>query len=218
MPRTYTADRVREMAESGICEPSRLVHILRMMSAGKPLYKSDVAYLDRVAARLSGKEADLRRENQRIRRVLGSALGGAPAPVSPIDAPAAGTVARAPAADALQAAPVSRSNLPARREGGRPPVAGAPPPAPARAAPAGRPLVDGDLLDEVLESRERKRRSSARETTAAAAAAATASAAGAAHAAEQAFSSPSSPAAEPPSRRRDGSLTRRLRGMAAGRR
>lgn len=225
MPGTYTADRVREMAESGICEPSRLMHILRMMSAGRPLYNSDIAYLDRIAARLSGKEADLRRENQRIRRVLGSGLGGAPAPVESGAPAQADVAARAPHVNVPAARPVARAapalTTPARhsvhterREKGRQPSN--PPQAPSSPAKAeAAPLVDGDLLDAILERRERKRRSSARETTAAAAAAAT----GATHAAEPALSSPAAPAAaEPPSPQRAGSLARRLRGIAAGRR
>lgn len=101
VPAQYSADEVREMAESGVCEPSRLLHILGMISAGRPLYNSDREYLDRIASQLADKESSLRRENRRIRRVLGAGpdrrAAGRPAPSAPsraepapvIDAPAA---------------------------------------------------------------------------------------------------------------------------------
>ena len=236
----YAADRVREMAESGICEPSRLLHILRMMSAGRPLYNSDAEYLDRVAARLASKEEALRRENRRISRVLGSALGGsgaaAPAeprgageaahaaadpppppvveagPARPSASPSASPSAR-PTAPRLAPAPrrpasarpeapaptpasphLATRRPPAPRTEREPPRApGGASPAPAPAPPGGRTLVDGDLLDAILESREQKRRTSAREMTAEAAEAAGAAAAVTAPA-------PAPAAGRPPSR------------------
>ena len=144
------------MVESGVCEPSRLLHILGMITAGRPLYNSDRAYLDRIASRLADKESALRRENRRIRRVLGGAgLGegaaghpaaatAAPAPEPP---PAPVIDAAAPAA-ARQGAPPSPSG---RRAFRSPPPRdapspGAPTPRPAPGSPNAGQKSSGGLL------------------------------------------------------------------------
>lgn len=142
------------MVESGVCEPSRLLHILGMITAGRPLYNSDRAYLDRIASRLADKESALRRENRRIRRVLGGARPGegaaehsaataAPAPEPP---PAPVIDAAAPAA-ARQGAPPSPSG---RRAFRSPPPRdapspGAPTPRPAPGAPNAGKKPSGGL-------------------------------------------------------------------------
>ena len=150
------------MVESGVCEPSRLLHILGMITAGRPLYNSDRAYLDRIASRLADKESALRRENRRIRRVLGGAGQGmgaagqgmgaaghpaaAPAP-APGPPPAPVIDAAAPAA-ARQGAPLS----PSGRRAFRPPPPrdapspGAPTPRPAPGAPNAGQKSSGGLL------------------------------------------------------------------------
>ncbi len=148
----YSADDVREMAESGICEPSRLLHIRGMIEAGRPLYNSDRAYLDRVASRLAGKEAALRQENRRIRRVLGAGPGAvgaaARAGPRPAAAPAAEPAARAgprpAAAPAAEPAVIDDGAAHAAEQAAAHEAAQAPPSQPGRplqspsaAAPAG---------------------------------------------------------------------------------
>lgn len=148
MPAQYSADEVREMAESGVCEPSRLLHILGMISAGRPLYNSDREYLDRIASQLADKESALRRENRRIRRVLGAGpdrrAAGRPASSAPsraepapvIDAPAGPPAAagpRAAAAAAPPAPPPAATDTPPRQPGQQRRSA---PPAPAHTPPA----------------------------------------------------------------------------------
>lgn len=185
----YSAGDVREMAESGICEPSRLLHICGMMEAGRPLYNSDRAYLDRVASRLADKEAALRRENRRIRRVLGAgprAKGeAAPPPPPPVPAIVAGAARSSPAPGSVrgrQPAPPqpgsgsSASDAPRRRPllgKGAPALdlsASAPAaPLPARGAGDRRTLIDDASFDAILERRDRRRRSEARERAAEAA-------------------------------------------------
>ena len=135
------------MAESGVCEPSRLLHILGMISAGRPLYNSDREYLDRIASQLADKESALRRENRRIRRVLGAGpdrrAAGRPAssassraePAPVIDVPAAPPAAAGPraAAAAPPAPPPAAADTPPRQPGHRRRSA---PPAPAHTPPA----------------------------------------------------------------------------------
>ena len=135
------------MAESGVCEPSRLLHILGMISAGRPLYNSDREYLDRIASQLADKESALRRENRRIRRVLGAGpdrrAAGRPASSAPsraepapvIDAPAAPPAAAGPraAAAAPPAPPPAAADIPPRQPGQQRRSA---PPAPAHTPPA----------------------------------------------------------------------------------
>ena len=225
MPAQYGADEVREMVESGVCEPSRLLHILGMITAGRPLYNSDMAYLDRIASRLADKESALRRENRRIRRVLGGArpaegaAAGRPASAaaapSPPPAPVIDAAARRGAAPATapagRRAPSTRSQLPRETSAPRQAPAGRKPRVPpsASAAPAtkaapaaGRALIDDASLDAILERRDRQRRSGARERAAEAVAA------------PRPDGSP--PAGSPPPPR--GRLAGRLRGMVAGRR
>ena len=188
----YSAEDVREMAESGICEPSRLLHIRGMIEAGRPLYNSDRAYLDRIASRLADKEAALRRENRRISRVLGAGPRAKGAVARPVPPPAPD-----PAPAVIDAGPARPAPAPPSPAAGRRPgqgaadqtalrggplcERGAPPshsPAPADpsnppAAPApvvSRTLIDDDAFDAILERRDRRRRSEARERAAEAAA------------------------------------------------
>ena len=236
----YSADDVREMAESGICEPSRLLHIRAMIEAGRPLYNSDRAYLDRIASRLADKEAALRRENRRIRRVLGAGprAKGAAAPLAP------SSPAPDPAPDVIDAGP-ARSNPAPVSPAGRRAVQGAPAPASSKgsplrekAAPATAParpprsdpaapetppaapapearhtLIDDDAFDAILERRDRRRRSEARERAAEAAAP------------HRAASPSPAPAAPPRSEDRAAkaappapTIAGRIRGIVAGRR
>lgn len=203
MPRVglgYTADDVREMAESGICEPSRLLHICAMIEAGRPLYNSDRAYLDRIASRLADKEAALRRENRRISRVLGAGPRASEAAAAP-RAPTLPLPAPDPAPAVIDAGLARPNPAPPSEAGRRHRGQGAPPPAPSRkgplhekAAPAALPtrprsdpaapetpsdarapvarrtLIGDDEFDAILERRDRRRRSEARERAAEAAA------------------------------------------------
>lgn len=232
----YSADDVREMAESGICEPSRLLHIRGMIEAGRPLYNSDRAYLDRVASRLAGKEAALRQENRRIRRVLGAGPGavGAAARAGPrpaaapaaepavIDAGTINATGREAAHESATAhtsaqpgrpsqsprAAAPQETGPARGQSSAPP---APAPAPgtpllAQAHESSHTLIDDASFDAILERRDRRRHTEARE-----------------RAAEAAVGSPST---EPRVARQDSSpdgrpaptIAGRLRGIVAGRR
>lgn len=231
----YSADDVREMAESGICEPSRLLHIRGMIEAGRPLYNSDRAYLDRVASRLAGKEAALRQENRRIRRVLGAGPGavGAAARAGPrpaaapaaepavIDDGAAHAAEQAAAHEAAQAPPsqpgrplqipsaaAPAGTVPAR---GQSPASPAPAPAPgtpllAQAHESRHTLIDDASFDAILERRDRRRHAEARE-----------------RAAEAAVGSPSTEPrvarqASSPDGRPAPTIAGRLRGIVAGRR
>lgn len=65
-----TAHRVRDLIASGICEPSRLRHILSMLERNRPLYNSDLLYLERMERRLAAKADSLQRENKDIRHTL----------------------------------------------------------------------------------------------------------------------------------------------------
>lgn len=235
VPAQYSADEVREMAESGVCEPSRLLHILGMISAGRPLYNSDREYLDRIASQLADKESALRRENRRIRRVLGAGpdrrAAARPAPSAPsraepapvIDAPAARPAAadpRAAAAAAARPTPPAVADTPPRQPAPRqshpaPPAAADTPPASRGTPPAAAPphpdadrhtLIDDASFDAILERRDRQRRSSARERAAEAIAAPPPA---------QPSPSPAATGASPAPR---GRLAGRLRGIVAGRR
>lgn len=243
----YTADDVREMAESGICEPSRLLHIRGMIEAGRPLYNSDRAYLDRIASQLAGKEAALRRENRRIRRVLGAGPGARVAAARPdplADAPSAAAQAvidadaanLAEQAAAHETAPVPPSAQP-RRPLQSPHVAAPPgtgpargqssaPPAPAP-APCNQPpvpatesrhtLIDDASFDAILERRDRRRHTEARERAAEAAAPSPPGAPSST--ASRAAQRASAPGDLPDSSARPApTIAGRLRGIVAGRR
>ncbi|ABK77799.1 hypothetical protein CENSYa_1175 [Cenarchaeum symbiosum A] len=74
----HTKDGVMELMASGICDQSRLRHILCMMEQRRDLYNSDVMFLDRMSSRLDEKESRLRRENDEMRRAMG--MQGVPTP------------------------------------------------------------------------------------------------------------------------------------------
>jgi hypothetical protein len=59
-------ERVKELIESGICEPSRLQHILDMLEKNRPLYNSDEVYLDKMSKKLEEKIQHLQKENMRL--------------------------------------------------------------------------------------------------------------------------------------------------------
>lgn len=62
--------QVEEIIASGICEPSRLHHILSMIEKEKSLYKSDLAYMEKMKDKLVEKMNHLQEENKEINYTL----------------------------------------------------------------------------------------------------------------------------------------------------
>ena len=58
--------QVKELITSGICEPSRLYHILNTLEKEKSIYNSDQMYLDKMSQRLEEKMNHLQKENKKI--------------------------------------------------------------------------------------------------------------------------------------------------------
>ncbi len=58
--------QVKELIASGICEPSRLYHILNTLEKEKSIYNSDQMYLDKMSQRLEEKMNHLQKENKKI--------------------------------------------------------------------------------------------------------------------------------------------------------
>lgn len=63
-------NQINEVIEAGICEPSRLYHMLDMIEKQKPLYKSDVLFLEKMKDKLDEKAALLEEENKEIHYAL----------------------------------------------------------------------------------------------------------------------------------------------------
>jgi len=62
--------QIEEVISSGICEPSRLYHILSMIKQEKSLYKSDLAYLEKMKNKLDEKMNSLQEENKEINYMM----------------------------------------------------------------------------------------------------------------------------------------------------
>ena len=62
--------QVRNIIDSGICEPARLHHILSMLEKGRPLYNSDRIYLNKMSKKLEEKMTLLKHENKELKRFI----------------------------------------------------------------------------------------------------------------------------------------------------
>ena len=58
--------QIEEVIEAGICEPTRLYHMLSMIEQKKTLYNSDVLFLKKMKERLDEKISALAEENKEI--------------------------------------------------------------------------------------------------------------------------------------------------------
>ena len=63
-------EQIKEVIEAGICEPSRLHHMLNMIEQKKTLYNSDVLFLKKMKERLDEKASELAQENKEINYTL----------------------------------------------------------------------------------------------------------------------------------------------------
>ena len=62
--------QIDEVIEAGICEPSRLYHMLSMIEQKKTLYKSDILFLKKMKEKLDEKASILAEENKEINYTL----------------------------------------------------------------------------------------------------------------------------------------------------
>ena len=62
--------QVKDLIESGICDPSRLYHILGMLEGDKPLYNSDNMYLSKMNKKLEEKIQELQKENSELGNII----------------------------------------------------------------------------------------------------------------------------------------------------
>lgn len=67
---TEITNQINEVIEAGLCEPSRLYHMLSMIEKKKPLYKSDILFLSKMKEKLDEKAARLKEQNKEINYTL----------------------------------------------------------------------------------------------------------------------------------------------------